>query len=329
MEQRSIRRIIVIGSGNWGLTLACLFRRCCPVRVWTVDAEMAARLNANRADPAPFFWQAIPPEIVIEEKFATPFDPWETLLIPAVPSGQVRSVAREIASRADRPLILSVSKGFDAQAQCTLSETFRQEIPGAVVLVLSGPTIAREVADGKPTRAVLAGDDLLHLALVKEALRNDVLFFEVSRSPTHHEICAALKGLVAIAVGLADGLDLGANLQGILMTEGIREMGIVASFFGMPREVAYGLSGSGDLIATCIAPDSRNRKLGTYLAQGMTLKQALQTVGMTVEGVAMSKAIETLWALDVSIPLIHFVNAVLLGRCADIRQGLYDVIRAL
>ena len=169
----------------------------------------------------------------------------------------------------------------------------------------------------------------MHLALVKEALRNDVIFFEVSRNPQHHEICAALKGIVAIAAGLAEGLELGANVQGVLMTEGLKELATVASFFGIPESVAFGISGAGDLITTCISPDSRNRRMGVLLARGRTLHQALDEVRMTVEGVAMSQTIETLWALDVSIPLFHMVNAILRGRRCDLRSEIAGLIASI
>jgi len=254
------------------------------------------------------------------------FDPRRMLVVIAVPSGQVRAVAKELGSHAREPLVLSVSKGFDAARQCTMSEVIKQEIPGASVVVLTGPTIANEVAAGKPTRAMLASDNLMHLALVKDALRNDIIAFEVGRNPVHHEICAALKGIVAIAAGLAEGLDLGANVQGVLITEGLHELATVASFFGIPESVAYGVSGAGDLITTCLSADSRNRRLGMLLAKGMTLQQALDEVRMTVEGVAMSQTIETLWALDVSIPLFHTVNAILRGGEVDVRRELTALI---
>ncbi len=114
----------------------------------------------------------------------------------------------------------------------------------------------------------------------------------------------------------------------VLMTAGLREMAVVASFFGVPEETAFGLSGAADLITTCISPHSRNRRLGAMLAQGLSMDGALERVGMTVEGVAMSRTIETLWTLDVSIPFIHLVNAVVLGKCRDVRQELVDLIAA-
>src|SRR3990172_8521481 len=208
---RSIEAIVVIGSGNWGLTLASLFSACRPTRVWTNDAATASRLNVNRNDPSPTHPRPLPKSLIVEEKYAVDFDPDKTLVVLAVPSGQVRAASRELGQHAVSPLILSVSKGFDAEQQRTMSEVIQDEIPGACVVVLTCPTIANEVAQGKPTKAILACEELMHLALVKEALRNDVIFFEVSRNPQHHEICAALKGIVAIAAGLAGGVGLGGR----------------------------------------------------------------------------------------------------------------------
>ncbi len=326
---RSIESIIVIGSGNWGLTLASLFCNRRPTRVWTIDAATAKDLNTRRSNPTPTYPRPISPSLLVEEKYAVDFNPERTLIVLAVPSGQVRAAARELGQHATHPLILSVSKGFDAQRQRTMSEVIKEEIPGACVVVLTGPTIANEVAQGKPTKAILACEDLLHLALVKEALRNDVICFEVSRSPQHHEICAALKGIVAIAAGLADGLELGANAAGVLMTQGLKELVTVASFFGIPESVVFGISGAGDLITTCISTDSRNRRLGILLARGKTLQQALDEVRMTVEGVAMSQTIETLWTLDVSIPLFHMVNAILRGERCDVRKAIAGLIASI
>jgi glycerol-3-phosphate dehydrogenase (NAD(P)+) len=324
-----IKELIVIGSGNWGLTLACLFSENLPTRVWAINADMAEAINAKRNCPGEFFQYAVAETITVEQKYSSSFNEPETLFIVAVPSSQVRSVAEELSRHISEPLVLSVSKGFDPVLQCTMSQLIQKCIPRARVVVLTGPTIANEVAEGKPTRAVLASDNLIHLATVKQALRNNVISFEIGTNPSHHEICAALKGLVAVAVGVADGLNLGANIQGVLMTEGIREIGVVASFFGIPKRLAYGISGAGDLITTCISPDSRNRQLGKLLAEGLTVEGALGSVGMTVEGVAMSRTIETLWSLDVSIPLIHMVNGILLGTSKNIRGELENVVASL
>jgi len=328
-RMRIIEQIIVMGSGNWGLALANLFVKRTPVRVWTIDQAMADDINTRRDRPGSFFPYPVYDAIVVEPKYATNIDEQRTLIVLAVPSSQVQVVASELAEHVEAPLVVTVSKGFDLKRQCTMSALIAAELPAASVVVLTGPTIANEVAEGQPTRAVLACEDLTALALVKSALRNDVISFEVSRYPKHHEVLAALKGLVAIAVGMADGAGLGANTQGVIMTEGLRELVTVGAFFGIPESVAYGVSGCGDLITTCTSKDSRNRRLGAHLAEGHTLEQALKRVRMTVEGVAMSQTIETLWSLDVSIPLIHMVNAVLRGKRCDVRQELTELIKAL
>ena len=329
LQSYRVDEVIVIGSGNWGLALACLFAEKYPIRVWTLNEQIAEQLNASRQNPGKFFKHPIPDSIVVEPKYSSQFDETRTLIILAVPSGQIALVSRELSSYTSRPLILSVAKGFDVERQCTMSGVIKGELPGATVVVLSGPTIANEVAEGKPTRAVLACEDLTTLAMVKKALANRVISLQVSCNPAHHEICAALKGIVAIAVGMAEALEMGCNAKGVIITEGIKELAEVAAFFGIPQTAAYGISGSADLIATCLSSDSRNVRLGRYLAEGNTLQQALDKVGMAVEGVAMSRTIETLLALDVSIPLIHFVNRAIQGGCRDIRAEIEGLIAVL
>lgn len=329
MGADSICEIIVIGAGNWGLTLACLFSMKMPTRVWTIDEPTATYLNANRSNPGRFYKYPISETLLIEMKYCSSFDEKRTMFIFAIPSNQVKEAATELHHHASCPMILSASKGFNIQEQCTLSQLIRNEIPEALLAVLTGPTIANEVAQGEPTRAILASNDLLYLALLKKTLTNDVIFFEISRNPEHHEICASLKGLVAIGLGIAQGLGLGANVQGVLMIEGIHELAMVGSFFGVPQSVAYGLSGAGDLIATCISSQSRNRRLGEFLAQGLTVEDAVDKVDMTIEGIAMSKTIQTLYSLNVSIPLVNLVNDILLGRCREIRQEVITLISRL
>jgi glycerol-3-phosphate dehydrogenase (NAD(P)+) len=324
-----ICEIIIIGAGNWGLTLARLLSKRIPTRVWTIDVPTAKYLNANRENPSRFYKYPISENFVIEVQYCNSFDEKRTLFIIAVPSNQVQKVVTELRCHASCPMILSVSKGFDIKGQCTISQLIKKEIPAASVAVLTGPTIANEVAQGESTRAVLASNDLLYLAALKQILMNNVISFEISRHPEHHEICASLKGLVAIALGIAQGLGLGANVQGILMIEGIKELAKVGSFFGVPQDVAYGISGAGDLITTCISLHSRNRRLGELLSQGFNIEDAINEVGMTIEGIAMSKTIQTLWALNVSIPLINLVNDILLGTSCDIRQELINLIKRL
>ncbi len=318
---KAIKQAVVIGAGNWGSVLARLIARNVPVRLWAENDQLCAQAAEKLARGN---GQA---NISVQTKFSGGLDEEKTLVVMAVPSSAVRSVAEELGQRCTRPLILSVSKGFDSESFCTPSQLISSVIPGAVVVSLTGPTIANEVAQDLPTVAVLSSDHLASLAMVKNVLKNDVIRFATGRNPNHHELCAAMKGIVAIGVGMAEGLNLGVNFQAVIITMGISEMARVASFFDIPMEVVYGLSGVGDTITTCLSHDSRNRKLGVLLGKGLSLADALKEVKMTVEGVAMSKTIETLWALDVSIPLTHFINSAVFGRVRDLRTGFMSLVK--
>lgn len=316
---------IVIGAGNWGRPFAGLLSCNICVRLWTMDEREAAAVVARRDEYFPKV--TCVNEIIIEPKFASEFSEAECLIVMAVPSSQVSSVAAELSACVKRPTILSLSKGFDIERFCTPSQLIQREIPEAKLLCLTGPTIANEVGRGLPTTAVLSSEHFAELAKVKSVLKNDTVNFEIERNPAHHELCAALKGIIAIGVGMADGLGLGVNFQSVIITRGIREMVRVASFFDIPSDVVFGLSGIGDVMTTCISPESRNRQLGYFVGQGDSLQDALTKVGMTVEGVAMSKTIETLWSLDVSIPLFHFVNNAIFDDKVNLREDFPKLLR--
>lgn len=319
------KEAIVIGAGNWGRPVAVILSRNIPVRLWTIDQREADSLNLRREELLPK--KKCIHNIAIEPKFSSSFSEQEVLIVIAVPSSQVSYVAEELARHTTRPTILSVSKGFDIELFCTPSGMIKRKIPEALVVCLTGPTIANEVARGLPTTAVLSSDHLAQLAMVKEVLHNDVVNFEIARNPVHHEVCAALKGIIAIGVGMADGLGLGVNFQSVVIARGIREMVRIASFFDIPEDVVYGLSGIGDVMTTCMSLDSRNRKLGYLIGQGMGLQEALDKVGMTVEGMAMAETIETLWSLDVSISLFHFVNKAIFDKELDLRKEFVKVLK--
>jgi len=321
----SFKEAIVIGAGNWGRPIAGLLSGNVPVRLWTIDQREAESLNARYEQLWPKAKRVC--EIVIEPKFASSFSEDDTLIVMAVPSSQIPSVAEELARHTTRPTILSVSKGFDIDWFCTPSGMIIRQIPRAMVVCLTGPTIANEVAVGMPTTAVLSSDHLAVLARIKEGLRNDVINFEVARNPRQHEVCAALKGIVAIGVGMADGLSLGVNFQSVVIARGIKEMVRIASFFDIPKDIVYGLSGIGDVMTTCMSHNSRNRKLGYFIGKGLKLQEALDRVEMTVEGVAMAKTIQTLWSLDVSIPVFHFINDAIFDKKLDLRREFIDVLR--
>jgi glycerol-3-phosphate dehydrogenase (NAD(P)+) len=184
-----------------------------------------------------------------------------------------------------------------------MSQVIRAILPEAKVAVLSGPTIAREISEGRPAKLVLGCDDvhlLLHLARV---LRSDRLHLDMTRDTVDVELCAAMKGVFAIGSGVIAGRNLGCNYLGLLLTYGLREIRDLARFLGISSAHVFGVAGLGDLVTTCFSHDSRNYRLGELLAKGVPLKEALHRVEMVVEGAMTAAAVSEMAALRLQVPL--------------------------
>lgn len=303
-------KTIVVGAGNWGTTLACIFSNHHHVSLWTNSASHALEINSQRENKKYLKGIRLPPMVRAIEKFAEPVRD-DDIIIIAVPSSKVRDVAHELRQVIRIQPIVCASKGFEHQSLKTMSEVIQDELPTTPVIVLTGPNIAREVAEGKPTKAVLASKDFAAVTRVVRILKNDHLKFEVCRDVKGVELCAALKGIIAIGVGIADGLCLGKNFTGILMTYGLREFTQISEFMGISVKTIYGIAGLGDLIATCLSRNSRNWRFGYLLGKGAQRDRALQRVGMVVEGVQMAKTIAELGDLNIPIPLFSTISKII------------------
>ena len=159
--------------------------------------------------------------------------------------------------------------------------------------------VSKLSSEGLPAKAILACRDIATLFRLQSILENDLLSFEYSRDVKGVELAASLKGLIAIAVGIADGLGFRTNMFGLIMTYGVHEFVTVMKFLGVYHKTAYSIAGIGDLITTCISENSRNRRFGKLLGQGYSRNDALKEVGMVVEGVSMAKTIQKLSLEDI------------------------------
>ncbi len=303
-------KIVVVGAGNWGTTLANIFSQRCDVSLWTNTSEQAEEINTARENRKYLPGISLSERLSAVRKFDASIDA-NDIVVMAVPSNRVRGVASELSGMLNNVPLVCASKGFEHTTMKTMSDIIREETPGCRVVVLSGPNIAGEIASGKPTKAVLASDDLGTVTMTAKALKNNILSFEICNDMKGVELCAALKGVIAVGVGIADGLDLGKNFTGLLMTYGLREFIAIAEFMGISPKTIYGIAGLGDLIATCLSHDSRNRKFGYMVGKGVGIKEALQNVGMVVEGVQMAKTIAELHELNVPIPLFSTISKVI------------------
>jgi glycerol-3-phosphate dehydrogenase (NAD(P)+) len=320
-------KVVILGAGNWGTALAiALSTKDLEISLWTRTAEQAMVLASSRENKKYLPNIRIPHTVKIIEKFSEPLCA-DDVLILAVPSNKVREVVKElIAYGKDLPTIVTASKGLEYGSFKTMSQVIKEILPGSEIIVLTGPTIAKEIAQGKPAKALLAGDNPATLVRIHKILSNNLIKFELSNDPVGAEVCGALKGIIAIGFGIADGLNLGANIHGLILTYGLREFIQIANFLSVSEKTIYGLAGLADLVTTCLSRDSRNRRLGYLLGKGYPLEKALSEVGMAVEGVNVAKTLINLKELNIFIPLLLCISEIILQHPPDIYDRLVNTI---
>lgn len=212
----------------------------------------------------------------------------------------------------EQQLIVNVAKGIEEQTLMTLTDIIEEEIPQARVAVLSGPSHAEEVGKGLPTTCVAGARTREAAEYIQNIFMNDVFRVYTSPDMLGIELGGALKNVIALAAGMADGLGYGDNTKAALITRGITEIGRLALSMGAKYETLSGLTGIGDLIVTCASVHSRNRKAGMLIGQGKTMEEATQEVHMVVEGIYSAKAaIGLSQRYEVPMPIIEQVNQVL------------------
>ena len=303
----------VIGAGSWGIALAkVLHSNGHEVTVWSIVETEVAMLKEKHEHVDKLPGVKLPEDMVFTTDLKAAIDGMDYLIL-AVPSVFTRSTAKSMAPFV-KPgqVIVCVAKGIEEDTLMTLSDIVSEEIPAAEVAVMCGPSHAEEVGIGLPT-TVVAGADKKHVAEgVQDIFMNEVFRVYTSPDVLGMELGGALKNVIALAAGMADGLGYGDNTKAALITRGIAEMGRLAIAMGASYETLSGLTGIGDLIVTCESKHSRNRKAGMLMGQGYTMQQAMDEVKMVVEGVYSAKAaIALAKKYDVDMPIIEAVNKVL------------------
>ena len=231
----------------------------------------------------------------------------------AVSSTHVRAEASQIKGFVSKgQVIVDVAKGIEEGTQMRLSQIIEQEIPQADVAVLSGPSHAEEVGCGVPTTIVVGAHTAKTAKYIQDIFMSEVFRVYISPDMLGIETGAALKNVVALAAGMADGLGYGDNTKAALITRGIAEISRLGLAMGGRTETFYGLTGIGDLIVTCASMHSRNRRAGILIGQGKSMQEAMDEVKQVVEGVYSAKAaLELSKKYDVELPIIEQVNLIL------------------
>ncbi len=312
--------ISIIGAGSWGIALAVLLHKNGHhVTVWSVIETEIRMLQKEREHKDKLPGVRLPEDMVFTTDLEQAVKGAEVLVL-AVPSPYTRSTSHSMSSLVkEGQVIVNVAKGIEEKTLLTLSQIIEEEIPQANVAVLSGPSHAEEVGRGIPTTIVVGAKDKETAEYLQNIFMNEVFRVYISPDVLGIELGAALKNVVALAAGIADGLGYGDNTKAALITRGITEIARLGVAMGGRFETFCGLTGIGDLIVTCASMHSRNRRAGILIGQGYTMKQAMDEVKMVVEGVYSAKAAMGLAKkFDVQLPIIEQVNAVLFeGQLAD------------
>lgn len=306
-------KISVLGAGSWGTALALLLHNNGhEVTLWSALEDEVKMLREKREHASKLPGVKLPEtmEITVDlEKSLS--DPDVAVL--AVPSPFTRATAHRMAPFTKKgQIIVNVAKGVEENTLMTLSEIISQEIPQADVCVLSGPSHAEEVGKGIPTTCVVSAEKRATAGYLQGIFMSPVFRVYTTPDILGVELGGALKNVIALAAGTADGLGYGDNTKAALITRGIAEIARLGTKMGARMETFYGLSGMGDLIVTCASVHSRNRKAGYLMGKGYTMKEAMDEVKMVVEGVYSAKAAKSLAEkYQVEMPIIQEVNKVL------------------
>ena len=305
-------KIGIIGGGSWGIALAVLLRRNGhEITVWSALEQEIAMLK-ERHEHKMLPGVRLPEDMVFTAQEQEAADA-KDLLVMAVASSYTRETVHRFGPYiAPRQKILNVAKGIEEHTLMTLSEIIEQEIPQADVAVMSGPSHAEEVGRGLPTTIVVGAKSRATAEYIQNLLMNKVFRVYTSPDILGIELGGALKNVIALAAGIADGLGCGDNTKAALITRGIAEIARLGMTMGGKPETFSGLTGIGDLIVTCASMHSRNRRAGILIGQGKTMQEAMDEVKQVVEGVYSAKAAMGLAEkYGVEIPIIEQVNLVL------------------
>jgi glycerol-3-phosphate dehydrogenase (NAD(P)+) len=304
-------QVAVIGGGSWGTTVAHLCAKNTPTTLWARRDEVAVEVRDQHTNSAYLKGFDLTPSLHATSSLEEAVSEAD-LLVMGVPSHTMRETAQSLASFL-RPWVpvVSLSKGLEQGTRLRMTEVLAAELPGHPHGVLTGPNLAKEILAGDAAASVIAMED----TSIAEALQ-DVFSTDVFRVYTNHdvigcEVAGALKNVMAIASGMADGLGTGDNTRSAVITRGLAELTRLGCAMGGEQQTFSGLAGMGDLIATCISPQSRNRYVGEQLGKGRKTDEIIAEMNMVAEGVKTSRVVmELADQYGVDLPIAGEVFAV-------------------
>ena len=307
-------RAAVVGAGSWGTTVAALMAQSTPTMLWSRSPELAASITAEHENRRYLPGVPLPPRLVATGSMAEAIGDVEVVLV-AVPSHGFRAVLESMAPHLPRgAAVISLAKGIEGGTNLRMSEIVAEVLPAHPAGALSGPNLAREVAEGQPAATVVVAPDEDVARTVQEHLHCRTFRVYTGTDVVGCEVAGAAKNVMAIAAGIADGLGFGENTRAVLVTRGLAELGRLGIALGGHTLTFGGLAGVGDLVATCTSPQSRNRTVGLELGRGRMLDDVLAGMLMVAEGVRTARPlVELARSHGVEMPIAEQVAAIVAG----------------
>lgn len=309
-----VQRMTVVGAGSWGTTVASLVAANAPTRLWCRRPEIAAEINTRASNEQYLPGFDLAPSLVAGSDLPAAVAGAEIVAM-AVPSHVFRPVMADVAHSlgAEVPVI-SLSKGLEQGSHRRMSEIVEELAPGHPVGVLTGPNLAREVLAGSPAAAVLAMSDVTLAESLRPVFAREHFRVYVGHDVVGCELGGALKNVMALAVGMAEGMGLADNSRATLITRGLAELTRLGVAMGGEPATFAGLAGLGDLLATCLSPQSRNHHVGVELGRGRSLREITEAMQQVAEGVKTARVVLELAAeAGLEMPITSELCAVLDG----------------
>jgi glycerol-3-phosphate dehydrogenase (NAD(P)+) len=318
-------QVAVIGGGSWGTTVAHLCAKNAPTTLWARRADVVAEVRDEHRNSQYLAGFDLTPSLhattSLEEAVAA-----ADVLVMGVPSHGMRETAKELTGFL-RPWVpvVSLSKGLEQGTRLRMTQVLEAELPGHPCGVLTGPNLAKEILAGDAAVSVIAMEDTVIAETLQDVFAGDGFRVYTNPDVIGCEVAGALKNVMAIASGMADGLGTGDNTRAAVITRGLAELTRLGCAMGGHQMTFAGLAGMGDLIATCISPQSRNRYVGEQLGRGRTIDEVIEEMHMVAEGVKTSKVVmELAHEYGVSMPIAREVHRVVHegGTAVEAYRGL-------
>lgn len=321
-----MKNITILGDGAWATTLALILdKNGHKVTMWSAFPDYLEELDSKRVNIKYLPDFPVPKNIEFEKDINNAVLKSE-IIVDAIPSKFYRSVLRQIKVDVSKKIFVNVSKGIEQKTLKKMTEIIHEELGKVKTCVLSGPTIAIEVANEMPAIAVAAANDFKISKIIQELFFNENFRVYTNNDPLGVELCGALKNVIAIVAGISDGLGFGANAKAAILSRGIVEIARLGQSMGAKKKTFYGVAGLGDLATTCISPESRNRTFGEKIGKGEKLEDIINSTNSIIEGVTTTEAVYNLSKkYNVEMPITNQVYMILY-HAKDPKKALVDLM---